>query len=67
MLKILRQESIIQYKQVYSYTQETYILIHILRYSSAFIVLGVKLTKYQQIHSDIQPAAQQMFTCLFTY
>ena len=34
---------------------------------SAFRVLGVILTKYQQIHSDIQPAVQQMFTCLFTY
>ena len=30
-------------------------------------MLGVRLTKYQQIHSDIQPAVQQMFTCLFTY
>ena len=30
-------------------------------------MLGVRLTKYQQTHSDIQPATQQMFTCLFTY
>ena len=30
-------------------------------------MLGVKLTKYQQIHPDIAPAAQQMFTFLFTY
>ena len=29
-------------------------------------MLGVRLTKYQQIHSDIQCAAHQMFTCLFT-
>ena len=29
MLKMLRQESIIQYKKAHSYTQETYILIHI--------------------------------------
>ena len=30
MLKILRQEGIIQYKYVHSYTQETYNFIHIL-------------------------------------
>ena len=34
---------------IHSYTQETHILIHILKYSSAIIVLGVRLTKYQQI------------------
>ena len=52
---------------VYSYTQETHILIHILKKSSAFIVLGVTLTKCQQIHSVIPFAAHQMFTFLFTY
>ena len=62
MLKPLIQKSIIHYKSVHSYTQETHILIHILKYSSAFIVLGVRLTKYQQIHIDIPPAAQQMLT-----
>ena len=36
-------------------------------FSSELIVLGVRLTKYQQIHSDIPPAAQQIFTFLFTY
>ena len=41
--------------------------IPILKYSSVFIVLGVRMTKCQQIHSDIAPAAQQMFTYLFTY
>ena len=45
-----------------------YIRIHILKFSSALIVvLGVIMTKYQQIHPDITLAAQQMFTCLFTY
>ena len=44
----------------------TFILIHILRYSSAFRVLGVRLSKYQQIHLDIQPVAQQMFN-MFVY
>ena len=48
-------------------TRNPYILIHILKYSSAFTVLGVRLTKYQQIHTDTQPDAQQMFTFLFTY
>ena len=42
------------------------ILFPILKYSSVFIVLGVRLTKYQQILLDIAPAAQQMFTSLFT-
>ena len=46
-----------------------HILIHILKYPSAFIVLMVRLTKYQQIHPDIPPASQQMFTflCLHIY
>ena len=52
---------------IYSYTQETHILIHILKYSSAFIVLGVTLTNCQQIHPVIPFAAHQMFTFLFTY
>ena len=39
------------------FAQENNILIHILKYSSVVIVLGVRLTKYQQIHSDIQCAA----------
>ena len=67
MLTFFRQQSIIQYKEVHSYTQETRTLIHILKYLSAFIVLGLRLTKYQQIHPHILPAAQQMFTSLFTY
>ena len=41
-------------------------LIPILKYSSVFM-LGVRLTKYQQIHSDIAPAVQQMYASLFTY
>ena len=41
--------------------------IHILKYSSVFVVLGVRLIKYQQIHPNMPPAAQQMFTFLFTY
>ena len=52
---------------MHSYTLETHILIHILKYSSAFIVVGVRLTKCQQTHPDIPLAAQQMFTFLFTY
>ena len=32
-----------------------------------FIVLGMRLAKYQQIHLAIQSAAQQMFTYFFTY
>ena len=67
MLKRLIQERIIQYKLVHTYTQETYYSYSHLEILSAFIVLGVRLTKYQQIHSDIQCAAHQMFTCLFTY
>ena len=66
MIKILRQDSIMQYKLVHSYTQETYVLIHISRYSSAFIMLGVRLTKYQQMHSDIQCTAHEMFTFVYT-
>ena len=38
-----------------------------MKYAPVCIVLRVSLTKYQQIHPDIQPAAQQMFTSLFTY
>ena len=30
-------------------------------------MLGVRLSKYQQIHPDIASAAQQMLTSLFTY
>ena len=36
-----------------------------LKYSSVFKVLGVRLTKYQQIHPDLASAAHQMFTSLF--
>ena len=42
--------------------KKIHILIHILKYSSVCLVLGVKLTKYQQIHPDVPPAVQQMFT-----
>ena len=31
------------------------------------IVLELRLTKYQQIHPNTTPAAQQMFTFLFTF
>ena len=41
---------------IHSYAQDTHILIHILKYSSALIVFGVRLTKYQQTHADIPPA-----------
>ena len=51
-----------QYKYAYSYAQVKHILISNLKYPSVFIVLGVRLTKYQQIHSATTPAAQQMFT-----
>ena len=61
MLRHLSQKRILHHKQVHSYTQETYVLIHILKYSSAFIVLGVRLTKCQQIHQDVAPAAQHFF------
>ena len=27
----------------------------------------MRLTNYQRIYSDTLPAAQQLFTCLFTY
>ena len=67
MLKRLRQYSIIQHKQALSYAQENHIITPILKYPSVFVVLGVRLTKYQQIHPDIAPAVQQMFTSLFTY
>ena len=49
MLKLLRQLIIIQYNKAHSYAEENHILIPILKYSSVFIMLGVKLTKYQQI------------------
>ena len=55
------------YIDSFLYTQENHIPILILKYSSVFRVLGVRLTKYQQLHPDIAPAAQQMFTFLFTY
>ena len=67
MLKHLSQYSIIQHKYVHSYTQGTYVFIHILKYSSVLVVLEVRLTKCQQIHQAVAPAVQQMFTCLFTY
>ena len=67
MLRLLKYSSIIQYKYAHSYAQEHNTLIHIFKYSSAVIVLGVRLTKHQHIHLDIQPAKQQMFTSLFTY
>ena len=51
----------------HTYAQENHILIPFFKYSSVFILLGVGLTKYQQKHPDIAPAAQQMFTSLFTY
>ena len=60
MLKRLRQYIIIP-------VQETHIRIHILKYSSSFIVLGVRLTKCKQTHPDIPLTAQQMFTFLFTH
>ena len=47
--------------------QENHTLIPILKYSSVFIVLGVRLTTCKQIHVDIAPARQQMFTPLITY
>ena len=62
MLKILRQQSMMKCKYVHSYTQEIHTLIHISKYSSAFIVLWVRLTKYQKRHTDIPSAEQQMFT-----
>ena len=40
------------------YAHENHVFIPILKYSSVFIVLGLRLTKYQQIHADIAPAAQ---------
>ena len=30
-------------------------------------MFGVRLTKYQQIHPDIPPAAQQMFTFVYIF
>ena len=67
MLKNLRQMSIIQYKKYTLIHKKSYSLIYILKYSSAFIVLRVRLTKYQQIYSDVPLAAQKMFTYLFAY
>ena len=52
---------------MHSYAQEDHILIPFFKYSSVFIVLGVRLTKYQQIHVHMAPAVQEMFTSLFTY
>ena len=49
------------------HAQENHVIILILKYSTIFIVLGVRLTNYQQIHPDTSPAAQQMFTSLLTY
>ena len=46
-----------QCNQAHTYAQENHILIPILKCSSVFIVLGVRLTKCQQIHSDIPLAA----------
>ena len=59
----------------HKYSMNKYILIHkkpIFLFtfrdnSSAFIVLVVRLSKYQQIHPDIQSGAHHLFTCLFTY
>ena len=66
MLKILRQDSIIQYKKVHSYTQETNIFYsHLEIFICIYSVRG-EIDQISTIHSDIQPAAQQMFTCLFT-
>ena len=48
------------------YTRKLYSYSHFEIFVT-FVVLRVRLTKNQQIHSDIQPAAQQMFICLFTY
>ena len=62
MFKILRQQNMMKCKYVHSYTQETHTLIYISKYSSAFIVLWVRLTQYQKIHTDIPSAEQQMFT-----
>ena len=64
MLNILRQKSIIQYKN--SDTQETHILINILKYSSTFIVLEERLTKYQQIHTDIL-GSKCLHFCVYIY
>ena len=54
----------------YSYTicsaPFVYIFVYIL-IETRIAPLRVRLTKYQQMHSDTPPAAQQMFTCLFTY
>ena len=49
------------------YTQESHILIPILKYSTVFMVLGVRLNTYQRIHPDIASAVQQMFTSFLTY
>ena len=67
MLNILRPYTTIQYTLAHPYEQEIHIVIPILKYSSEFIALGVRLSKHQQLYPDIAPAAQQMFTALFTY
>ena len=36
-------------------------------YTLSKLVLGVRLTKYQQIHQDVPPAPQQIFIFLFIY
>ena len=35
--------------------------MHILKYPSVVIVLVARLTKYQQVHPDIQPAIVYIF------
>ena len=48
------------------YTKNIF-LFSILIYSSIFIVLEGKLTKYQQIHPDTALAAEQMCAILFAF
>ena len=43
-----------------------YMFVYIL-IEAHMVPLRVRLTKYQQIHPDIPPAAEQMFAFLFTY
>ena len=49
------------------YTRKVYTYSHLEIFICIYSVIGVRLTKYQQIHRDIQCAAHQMFTCLFTH
>ena len=64
---------LIQHRSQYSINKHTFMhrktifLFTMLKYSSVFIVLWVRLTKYQQIHPYTAPAAQQTLTSLFTY